>query len=180
VSKVLVIYATNHGHTRKIANRIAEVLRGKGIEVDLREATDDSAPDSGGYDGVLAAASIHAEHHQREMVEWAIANRPNLESKPSTFISVSLTAADDTEEAHKATQRCIDAFLEETGWTPTRTVSVAGALQYQEYDFFTKTLMRLMMKRGGHPTDASRDYDYTDWDRVEQIGSEFAAQIDDD
>jgi menaquinone-dependent protoporphyrinogen IX oxidase len=23
--------------------------------------------------------------------------------------------------------------------------------------------MRLMLRRGGHPTDASKDYDYTDW-----------------
>ena len=26
--------------------------------------------------------------------------------------------------------------------------------------------MRLMMKRGGHPTDTSQDYDYTDWDSL--------------
>jgi len=26
----------------------------------------------------------------------------------------------------------------------------------------------------GHPTDASHDYDYTDWDAVDRLGREFA------
>jgi menaquinone-dependent protoporphyrinogen oxidase len=90
-------------------------------------------------------------------------------------VSVSLTAADDSEEARTTTWRLIDDFIEETGWTPRRSVAVAGALQYLEYDVFTRTLMRLMMRRGGHPTDAFRDYVYTDWDAVERFAREVAA-----
>jgi menaquinone-dependent protoporphyrinogen IX oxidase len=26
------------------------------------------------------------------------------------------------------------------------------------------------MRRGGHPTDTSQDYDYTDWEAVERFG----------
>ena len=37
--------------------------------------------------------------------------------------------------------------------------------------------MRLLMKRDGHPTDTSRDYDYTDWDAVERLGREFGALV---
>ena len=35
--------------------------------------------------------------------------------------------------------------------------------------------MRLLMKRMGHPTDASQDYDYTDWDGVDDLGRDLAA-----
>jgi menaquinone-dependent protoporphyrinogen IX oxidase len=45
------------------------------------------------------------------------------------LVLVSLTAAEDTEEARQATQRCIDDFLADTGWTPARAVAIAGALQ---------------------------------------------------
>jgi menaquinone-dependent protoporphyrinogen IX oxidase len=38
--------------------------------------------------------------------------------------------------------------------------------------------MRLLMRRMGHPTDASRDYDYTDWAAVDQLGREIAALAD--
>ena len=64
--------------------------------------------------------------------------------------------------------------LRRDGWTPTRVERVAGCLQYREYDAFTRQLMRLLMKRMGHPTDASRDYDYTDWDGVDRFGHEIA------
>ena len=37
--------------------------------------------------------------------------------------------------------------------------------------------MRLLMKKMGHPTDASQDYDYTDWDAVGQFGRELAALV---
>jgi menaquinone-dependent protoporphyrinogen IX oxidase len=38
--------------------------------------------------------------------------------------------------------------------------------------------MRLMMKRGGHPTDVSHDHDYTDWDGLEQLARDFKRQWD--
>ena len=173
---VLLVYASTHGHTAKIAGRIAEVLPGQGVDVDLREAANaDVAPAA--YDGVLVGGSLHEGHHQREVVEWVKAHRRKLEGRPSAFISVSLTAADDTAESREATQRCIDDFLEATGWTPERTIAVAGALQYREYDVFTRVLMRLMMRRGGHPTDTSHDYDYTDWEAIERFAAEFATTV---
>ncbi len=88
---------------------------------------------------------------------------------------MSLSAAEDSDEARAAARsRCIDEFCDETGWTPGRCEPIAGSLQYREYDVFTRQLMRLLMKRMGHPTDASHDYDYTDWDAVDRLGVEIA------
>lgn len=92
----------------------------------------------------------------------------------SVFFSVSLSAAEDSAESRAATQRCIDEFCAQTGWTPSRTERVAGCLQYREYDVFTRQLMRLLMRHQGHPTDASQDYDYTDWDAVDRLGRDIA------
>lgn len=177
MSEVLLVYASSHGHTAKIATRMAEAVRAEGLEVDLREVTAAGDADPVDYRGTIVGASLHAGHHQRQMADWVNHHRVALEGRPSAFFSVSLTAADDTEEAREATQECIAEFLDDTGWTPTRTIPVAGALQYREYDAFTRTLMRLKMRHGGHPTDASRDYDYTDWAAVERFGREFAALV---
>lgn len=171
----LVVYATTHGHTAKIAARLAEAMRGTGLAVDLHEAWQAADAEPGRYDLVVVAGSLHKEHHQKEIVEWVADRRDALAGVPSVFLSVSLSAAEDTPESHAATQRCIDAFCEETGWTPTRSERIAGALQYREYDVFTRQLMRLLMKRMGHPTDASHDYDYTDWDGLDRLGRELAA-----
>ena len=174
MKQVLVLYASTHGHTAKIASRIAETLEGAGVSTDLRraDARTDLAPSD--YAAVVVGASIHAGHHQREIVDWARRHATSLGAMPSAFFSVSLSAADDTDEARATARKYLDDLVEETGWTPDRTASFAGALQYLEYDFFTRLLIKMMMRRGGHPTDAGQDYDYPDWGAVERFGRRVA------
>jgi menaquinone-dependent protoporphyrinogen oxidase len=176
MSDVLILYASKHGHTAKIARRVADAMRADGVTPHVQDAgsADELSPD--GYDEVVVGASIHAGHHQREIVDWVKQLRAALVAKPTAFFSVSLAIADDTDEARATARKYIGDFEDETGWTPDTTVSFAGALQYLEYDFATRTLIRLMMRRDGHPTDASRDFDYTDWDAVDRFAHECAAK----
>ena len=171
MTRILVLYATTHGHTGKIAARIAEAI-GPGAELRNADSAKDLAPSQ--YDAVVVGASIHAGHHQKAILEWVDAHSAVLSTMPSAFFSVCLTAADDTDEAREASQRYIDEALAKTGWSPRIARTFAGALQYREYDLFTRLLIKLMMKRGGHPTDTSRDHDFTDWDAVERFGRECA------
>jgi menaquinone-dependent protoporphyrinogen oxidase len=173
----LVVYASNHGHTAKIATRLAGAMRGTGLEVDVREVGDAADVQPGRYDLVVVAASVHQEHHQKSIVAWVTSRRDALAGPASAFISVSLSAADDSAESQAGLQGCIDGFLEQTGWTPGRIERIAGALQYREYDFVTRQVMRMLMKRMGHPTDTSHDYDYTDWDGVDRLGRELARSV---
>ena len=171
------MYATTHGHTAKIAGRLAETLRGCGLQVDLRDVEDAGDVDPGGYSAVLVGASLHAGHHQRQIVDWAKSHRAGLTELPAAFFSVSLTAAEDSDEARETTQGCIDDFTDQTGWTPLTTTTIAGALQYREYDPFTRLLMRLKMRHDGHDTDTSHDHEYTDWELVERFAREFAHRL---
>jgi menaquinone-dependent protoporphyrinogen oxidase len=174
MTNVLVPYASTHGHTAKVAGRIAEQLRARNLEVDLRNVSAADDPTPAHHVGVVVAGSVHRGQHQSELADWVKRHHLSLADRPTAFVSVSLTAAEDTDEARAATQGWIDDFVEETGWTPTRAAAVAGALQYREYDFFTRTLMRLLMRHGGHPTDVSHDYDFTDWDGVERFADDVA------
>jgi menaquinone-dependent protoporphyrinogen oxidase len=176
--RILLLYASTHGHTAKIAARIAAALEDDGATVDLQRLDADRAePALPGYDAVVLGASIHGDHHQRALVKWAEQHHTALGVTPSAFFSVCLTAADDTDEARAATRGYLDDFVERTGWTPGRSVTFAGALQYREYDIATRVLMRLLMKRTHRPTDASQDYDYTDWDAVDRWAHELAAML---
>jgi menaquinone-dependent protoporphyrinogen oxidase len=167
MTRVLVLYASTHGHTAKIAARIAEAI---GPAAELRSVDDAAQLAPWEYDAVVVGASIHAGRHQREVLDWVRARSGTLNSMPSAFFSVCLTAADDTEEARATSQRYIDELLEATAWSPRLARTFAGALQYREYDLFTRLLIKLMMKRGGHPTDTSRDHDFTDWEAVDAFG----------
>ena len=172
--KALLVYASTHGHTAKIAARVAQAMRAEGLDVDVRAVEGTADADPADYDVVIVGASLHKQHHQREIVDWTRDHRLALAARPSVFLSVSLSAAEDTAASRAATQHCIDEFCDDTGWRPQRTEAVAGCLQYREYDVFTRQLMRLLMKRMGHPTDASHDYDYTDWDALDELGREIS------
>jgi menaquinone-dependent protoporphyrinogen oxidase len=169
---ILLVHASKHGHTTEIARRIAGVLEREGLRVDLRGVPEDPAPLD--YDGVVVGASIHAGSHEREIVDWAARHRAALAQRPSAFFSSCLTVADGKPESWATARGYVDAFVERTGWTPDQTATFAGALQYREYGFLTRIAIKQMMRKGGHPTDTSRDYDYTDWDAVEAFAREFA------
>lgn len=167
MSRALIAYSSTHGHTERVAGRIAGVLADEGLEVQEAEIATD--PDPLDHDLIVVAGSVHGGLHQKELVQWAQRHHTTLETRPSAFVSVSLTAAEDTEEAHETTERYVDEFADDTGWGPPRVLLVAGALQYQEYDFMTRLVLRLTASAHHLPTDTHRDHDFTDWDDVERF-----------
>ena len=173
-ARALIVYGSTHGHTAKIAARMADAIRAEGLRVDVLDVVHAAGVDPDRYDVTVVGASLHKVKHQKDVVEWVVAHRAALEQHPSVFFSVSLAAAEDTPESRSATQAAIEEFCQQTGWKPTCKERIAGCLQYREYDPFTRQLMRLLMRKMGHPTDASQDYDYTDWDGVDVIGREIA------
>jgi menaquinone-dependent protoporphyrinogen oxidase len=173
----LIVYASTHGQTAKIAARLGEALRAQGLETRVAEVGEAGSLDPAAYDLAIVGASIHGGHHQREIVAWAKRHQVSLGAMPSAFFSVCLTVAEDTEESREATRGYLDDFADATGWTPTQATTFAGALLYREYDFMTRLVMRLLMARGHHPTDTSRDYEYTDWEAVDRFAAQCAGAL---
>jgi menaquinone-dependent protoporphyrinogen oxidase len=171
----LVLYGSTHGHTAKLAARIGQVLGAEGFVCHVREVDGATELKASDYDLVVVGASVHLGRHQREVAAWARHHAVVLNGMPSAFFSVCLAIADDTDEARTAARDYIDDFQDDTGWTPARTATFAGALQYREYDFPTRLVMRLLMGHNGHPTDITADIDYTDWDAVDRFAREVAA-----
>lgn len=64
-AEALVVYASTHGHTAKIATRIAAAMRARGLEVDPRDVASAGDAQPGRYDVVAIGASLHREHHQK-------------------------------------------------------------------------------------------------------------------
>ena len=165
---VLLVFGSTHGHTWRIARRIAGGLRGAGHDVTLRRV--DAAPaDLSDFDAVVVGGSLHRGTHQRELVEWVHDHHRELAARPNAFFSVSLSAADGTATSRAAVRECIDRFVEDTEWDPDISEPVAGALQYTRYDFRTRLSMHLLMHHAGEPDDTTRDFEFTDWDAVERF-----------
>jgi menaquinone-dependent protoporphyrinogen oxidase len=181
MTRILILYGTSEGQTAKIAERLAETMRGEGCAVDVVDSRRLSKAFSmRGYDAALIGASLHAGGFQRAVRDVVRGHLVDLQRIPAAFFSVSLTEAypPGTHEQERAElHRHITRFLEEAGWQPQQIVNFAGALAYTRYGFFKKQVMKSIARRAGTPTDTSRDYEFTDWIAVARFGKEFAAKL---
>jgi menaquinone-dependent protoporphyrinogen oxidase len=173
--RLLIAYATTHGQTAKVAERAAEVVRRAGHDADTIRLYGDIDPTPIGYDAVVIAGSVHGSRHQRDLVRWLNHHHATLGMCPTALLSVSLSAAEDSDEARAHTREMIDRLLDDTGLIPTMTLPVAGALRYRHYDLPTRIVLRLIAAHHGQPTDTSQEFEFTDWTALEQFVDEFLA-----
>ena len=180
MARILIVFATKEGHTATLAERMRETLVARGHDARLERANGKVSPPDD-VDGVLVGASIHAGKHLAGAREYVEHNREGLDARPTGFFQVCLTAADPSPEATEQTSACLDEFVRSTGWTPGRTATFAGKLAWTQYDFFTRLLMKLILRKqhlSPEELDTSHDTDYTDYDAVERFAVEFADEVE--
>lgn len=162
--RILLVYGTTEGQTRKIAGFVADHLSNRGHQarvVDALEATAELDPDE--FDAVIIAASVHAGRYQSAIVDFVSRNLAAIDRRANAFLSVSLSAASDDEDDAEGIRQCVAAFTQQTGWRPGMIHHVAGAFRYTAYDFIKRWAMKYIAYRKGAPTDTSRDHELTDW-----------------
>ena len=83
MSKVLIVYATRTGETKKIEELIAEGIRIAGIDADVKNVTEiKSESDLDGYDGyVFGSATYHGEMMNSMKSMLFLAEKINLGGK---------------------------------------------------------------------------------------------------
>ncbi len=173
MARFLVAYDTIEGQTRKIADYIANraVRAGHDVRVvDIADLAEEPKPVE--FDAVIMGASVHLARHSKRFVQFVRKRRDWLDRLPVAFFSVSLSAGGNEKEREEA-QAYIDTLLQETGWKPRVTVTLAGGLKYRTYGLLKRLMIKRIAKEVGRETDASRDYDYTDWQSVDQFTDQF-------
>lgn len=181
MARFLVLYGTTDGHTARIARAIGQALRTPGSEVDVIEAGD--APSSlwpHDYSGVVVAASVHAGKYQASVRSWVRAHAPTLKERPTAFVSVCLGVLQQDPSVRRDLDLLIDRFVKETGWVPTTTKIVAGALLFTRYNWLKRLVMNRIARKAGGDTDTTRDYVYTDWNDLRAFAEGFGRCVSGD
>ena len=179
MKQILIVYGTTDGQTRKIAQVLAENLRAQLCSVDLLDTAGSLrrlSPE--GYDGVIVAASVHVGAYQQSVTRWVRPFATVLNAMPTAFLSVCLAMLEQRPEPRQEIDRIMQRFFRQSGWHPTMTRLVAGAVRYTQYRWLKKWMMKRIVGKAGGGTDTSRDYEYTDWNDLRNFAREFAAQLE--
>jgi menaquinone-dependent protoporphyrinogen oxidase len=178
--KIVIVYGTTEGHTAALAEHMREAIAARGHDVRVERAGDKPVELPLDVDGIIVGASVHAGKYQTELTRFVQENLEQLSSVPSAFFQVCLTAAEPSPEAAQRTQAVVDAFVESTGWQPETVETFAGKLAWSQYDFFTRLLMKLILRAQHRPAeerDTSHDQDYTDYEAVRRFAESFADRV---
>lgn len=185
---ILVLYATRSGHARRIAEHVSAKLSSQQLSSELVNAAEIQNEFSlSQYSAAIVAASVHSGKHEGEIKTFVERHLAELQGMQTVFISISLSAAGAEgtfgppgmrTKARADVERVIGTFLAETGWHPSKTKAVAGALLYSRYNFILRLIMRHVARQTGAPTDSSRDYEFTDWAGLERLVDEFIPSLE--
>jgi menaquinone-dependent protoporphyrinogen oxidase len=173
--RALCIYATHYGTTGEIAQRVCEVLKKGGIEVEAYNVKDRPPPLSE-YDLIILGTYIQAGSWAKEAIDYMKRNREELASKKiAFFVACGDYASPDMRESAQR-RYIVDALKSYPSFKPISTSVFAGAFSWERYNFIIKTLMKsISSKKGAKNIDTSRIQDFRDWTKIEGWASELAA-----
>ena len=172
MSSSLIIYSSTDGQTRIICEKIKSFSKNsESIKlISLEEANDF---DLQSYKNIIIGASIRYGKHSKNLYKFISSNKETLEKKRSAFFSVNVVAR-KPEKNTPETNPYIKKFLKISNWKPDKLGVFAGKVNYPNYSFFDKYIIRLIMFITKGPTDTSKSFEFTDWSKVEDFARELS------
>ena len=170
--KTLIVYATIEGHTQKVADHLAQKLEDAGHDVATFNAMDRTAEVSvQPFDKILLAGSVHERRHPKPFEVFLSGNAEALAKKPTLLISVSMSAA-FPKGADEALEY-VEEMQMRTGFTPTETLCVAGAIKLAKYDYYALQVLRHVVLRDRDFDPTQNEHEFTDWEALDKAVDAF-------
>ena len=159
---VLVAYASKHGSTQGIAERIAEKLRQLGKEAEARPV--DAVKDPGSYEALVIGSAIYYGSWLKEATEWVSRNQAVLARRPVWLFSVGPLGTDFMDDEQQPKEK---AVFQET-IRPRDQRTFFGALDHSRLSFAER-----MMAKGVRAPEG----DFRDWQAIEAWAASIARDL---
>ena len=169
--KSLIIYSSTDGQTKKICEAIRENFNNK-ESVEILPIEDAFNLNIKNYDQIILGASIRYGNYKTNLFKFIKNNIGILDKKKNAFFSVNVVAR-KSEKNTPGTNPYIKKFLKKTNWRPKKIEVFAGKVDYPNYNFFNKLVIRFIMFITKGPTDISQSYEFTDWEKVQKFSKEL-------
>ena len=167
----LIIYSSTDGQTKKICEKIIENLpsRNKFKLISLDEALYFNLEKC---EKIIIGASIRYGRHNKKVLDFIIKNKNILDLKKTAFFSVNVVARKE-EKSTPETNPYVLSFLKKTNWKPNKLSVFAGKVDYPNYNFINKIVIRFIMMITKGPTDINNSYEFTNWENVRKFAKEL-------
>tara|TARA_Y100001970_G_scaffold168574_1_gene206134 strand:- start:3703 stop:4230 length:528 start_codon:yes stop_codon:yes gene_type:complete len=167
----LVIYSSTDGHTKKICERIKNILN-DGNLVEILSLEDAKKINLYKFEKIIIGASIRYGKHSKELYNFIKSNKNILDQKKCAFFSVNVVAR-KPEKNTPETNPYINKFLKTSKWKPNKIRVFAGKVDYPNYNLIDKYIIKFIMFITKGPTDTSQSYEFTDWSKVDNFSEEL-------
>ncbi len=158
--KVLVGYATVHGSTADVAQRIGDVLAQRGHEVTVADVKTLTHVDH--YDAFVLGSAIHAGTWLPELKSFVKAFETQLISNPTYLWVTCIRVMEEFGMSH-----VMDFYMEPelTAKLDVRSkMAFAGKLDLEAVDWDER--WSLAARYDGHAWPTNFDGDFRDWDKI--------------
>ena len=171
MSSFLIIYSSTDGHTKTICKRIKKLLSDENL-VELYSLEDAKKIDLSIFEKIIIGASIRYGKHSKDLYKFINLNKNLLNQKQCAFFSVNVVARKPDKNTAE-TNPYISRFLKISKWKPYKIRVFAGKVDYPNYSFFDKYIIKLIMFITNGPIDTSQSYEFTDWSKVDDFSIEL-------
>ncbi|XZQ55281.1 MAG: menaquinone-dependent protoporphyrinogen IX dehydrogenase [Arsenophonus sp.] len=170
----LLLYSSKNGQTKKIILKITEYLSKEGKKCDVKDLCIEKNLNFSVYKKVLVGASVYYGNFNPVVLNFVKKYTKQLNAIPSVFFGVNLTARKNGKDTIE-TNIYVRKFLRKTSWRPIITNVFAGAICYQNYNWFDRIMIKFIMKITNGETNINKEIEYTDWQKVEYFAYQFNA-----
>lgn len=165
--KKIYIYSSSNGQSLKICETLNEEKESLILNIDrLNSVNLDN------FDQIIIGASVKYGDHNKKIYNFVKNNKILLKTKKTVFFSVNATARKSDKNTPN-TNPYITKFLKKTNWKPDHIGVFAGKIDFPNYNFLEKYLIKFIMWITNGPTDTTKTYEFTDWDAVKKFSREI-------
>ena len=165
MKNIVIIYSTTDGHTKEICYRLLNIIEKNNNAVTLISIEDANELDLNTFDKIVIGASIRYGKHSAKVYDFINKNTQILDEKPNAFFSVNVVARKPGKNQPE-TNPYLKKFLLQISWKPKELAVFAGKIDYQKYNFWDRSMIRVIMWITKGPTDPKANIEFTDWNQV--------------
>ena len=167
----LIIYSSTDGQTKKICETIKYHLA-LNERIKIIPLNEVNKVNLEKVEKIIIGASIRYGRHNKKVQNFVIKNKDILESKKTAFFSVNVVAR-KKEKSTPETNPYVKKFLAKTKWKPNKVAVFGGKVDYPNYNFINRNVIRFIMMITNGPTNTDNSYEFTNWEMVKKFALEL-------